>query len=81
MKQVVINKLGRRSTCGTHLKSRQSFCEAISRIRHPQLPHKQVMAPLKISTVSTRTGKKKPTYELIDLKPLQAATTDTKEGK
>ena len=81
MKRVVTNKIVRRPACGTDVESRQSSSEAISCIRNPQFTHKHVLATLKISTFITRTGKKKPTCELIDLKPLQAATTDTKEEK
>jgi len=44
-----------------------------------QLTHQHVMARLKISTVVTRTGKKNPTYELLDLKPFPATAGDTPE--
>jgi len=81
MKQVVINEIVRSSKSGPRPKCCQTSCMEISSVRNQQFTHKHVMATLKISTVFTRTGKKKPTYELIDLKPLQAATTDTKEEK
>ena len=46
-----------------------------------QFTHKHVMATLKISTVITRTGKKKPTYELLDLQPLTTAPLAPREQK
>ena len=43
--------------------------------------HEHVTAKFKISTVVTRAGKKKPTYELVDLEPLTPAPPAPKDQK
>mgnify|MGYP001355555761 CR=1 FL=1 len=43
--------------------------------------HEHVTAKFKISTVVTRAGKKKPTYELVDLEPLTSAPPAPKDQK
>ncbi len=81
MKQVVINEIVRPSKSSPRLEYCQTSCTEISSARDQQFTHKDVVAKLKISTVITRTGKMKPTYGSIDLKPLQAAAMKTKEEK
>ena len=59
----------------------ETVTEATAGAWSQQFTHKHVMATLKISTVITRTGKKKPTYELLALQPLTAAPLAPREQK
>ena len=59
----------------------ETVTEATAGAWSQQFTHKHVMATLKISTVITRTGKKKPTYELLALQPLTAAPLAQREQK
>ncbi|MEI6076338.1 MAG: hypothetical protein WCS94_12225 [Verrucomicrobiota bacterium] len=52
------------------LKLSEEISDAVAADWNTHFTSKLVLAELKISTVVTRTGRKKPGYELINLKPL-----------
>ncbi len=78
MNQVAINEFADLNDFSGRVLAR-TFVTQVRRPSRLHNPH--VMATLKISTVITRTGKKKPTYELLYLQPLTTAPLAPREQK
>ena len=77
MKQVDTKNSRYNASVGHEVRDGAGRCQATASLWNLHFTSKPTIAELKMSTVVTRAGNKKPAYELLDLRPMDPPAPPT----